>query len=77
MKLSIAQIVLGIIISIMGIKVFLLPLGLAFLVLGLAVLGVGVAQFVKARRAWGKKTILVSFPQVSEGSEPYAGYGNQ
>ena len=34
MKLSIAQIVLGIAISIMGVKVFLLPLGLAFLILG-------------------------------------------
>lgn len=52
MKLSIAQIVLGIAISIMGVKVFLLPLGLAFLILGLAaVLGVGIAQFINARRA--------------------------
>ena len=50
MKLSIAQIGLGIAISIMGVKVFLLPLGLAFLILGLAVLGVGIAQLINARR---------------------------
>ncbi|MBA7657155.1 hypothetical protein ES703_65086 [subsurface metagenome] len=51
MKLAIAQMVLGLIISIMGVKVFLFPLGLSFLILGLAVLGCGVAQFLKARKA--------------------------
>ncbi len=54
MKLAIAQMVLGLIISwgqvfTVGVEVFLFPIGLSFFILGLAVLGCGVAQFLKAR----------------------------
>ena len=51
MKLAIAQMVLGVVISFMGVKVFLLPLGFVFVFIGLAVLGCGIAQYLKAREA--------------------------
>lgn len=58
MKLAIAQMVLGLLISVMGVKVFLFPLGLAFLVLGLAVLGCGIAQYLKSRKVLAEEGLV-------------------